>query len=807
MNIQFNNVSQFGLQSLDLSGASIAGLTDLSTVDYNNFTPNGTPTNTRVSGVLYVPAGYLDVTFLGSNLLGDTINLTNFNYIYNTNSYVDGKLSGKFSYDTINDIFSGYLSKIDFKSGASAGSISTIYNYTGTLNFATDGTLSGGNVTSYNLVNNGNSATFSGNVSIDASGVYQTGVINSVSFKDSLNNYITVSNVNIDYKQFEAALTGSTNFNSLYKFLSSSANLTGNDTITADANNNLLTGYAGNDTLAGGAGSDTAVYAGAVAGYKLSYSAGVVSVQDTNLADGNEGTDKLSQIENIKFANKNIKVDGLSYIASNADLIKAFGLNAEAGLNHLFSAGLQEGRQSNFDGLLYTASYGDLIRAFGSNSQAATQHYITAGFNEGRKVSFDGLNYIASYGDLIGVFKNDALAGTQHYITAGFNEGRKATFDGLKYVASYADLMNAFGTNGQAGTEHYISNGFTEGRKASFDAQWYLAKYGDIRNAFGINETSATTHYINNGRKDGHTYNTAANDVLKGGTGADKLNGYAGNDTITGGAGNDVINGGAGADSLTGGTGNDTFSFNLVGAENVDFISDFTSGQDKISLFGTAFSGALSAGVYTDMYVNGTAALDGNDFIIYNQATGELFFDADANGVNTQQLIANLVPNTTLFLSDFIGAQNTIQPGQTITGTGILTGGSGNDTIIAGAGNDTLDGGAGNDVLTGGQGSDMLTGGLGADRFVYNSDAYGDVITDFNSFEFDKIDLSAIDANTNTAVNDAFIFVTNFTNTIGEVAYDPGTFVIIGDSNGDGIADLFINMWGISTMSASDFIL
>ena len=79
------------------------------------------------------------------------------------------------------------------------------------------------------------------------------------------------------------------------------------------------------------------------------------------------------------------QIDGLQYIASNADLIAAFGANAAAGQEHYASNGQAEGRVlDNFNETQYLANYGDLQAAFGDNTDAATAHYITNGFAEGR---------------------------------------------------------------------------------------------------------------------------------------------------------------------------------------------------------------------------------------------------------------------------------------------------------------------------------------------------------------------------------------------------------------------------------------
>jgi hypothetical protein len=89
---------------------------------------------------------------------------------------------------------------------------------------------------------------------------------------------------------------------------------------------------------------------------------------------------------------------------------------------------------SSFDGLQYIASYGDLIRAFGANEPAGRQHYEQVGQAEGRNAdTFDENQYLANYPDLQGAFGNDAEAATVHYIQHGFAEGRT---DDLSAAAS-----------------------------------------------------------------------------------------------------------------------------------------------------------------------------------------------------------------------------------------------------------------------------------------------------------------------------------------------------------------------------------
>jgi Ca2+-binding RTX toxin-like protein len=144
------------------------------------------------------------------------------------------------------------------------------------------------------------------------------------------------------------------------------------------------------------------------------------------------------------------------------------------------------------------------------------------------------------------------------------------------------------------------------------------------------------------------------------------------------------------------------------------------------------------------------------------------------------------------------------------TGDDVLDGGSGNDRLRGGDGVDVMSGGDGDDVLFAGPGKDTMSGGAGADVFVFATladsppDERRAVITDFQP-GIDRIDVSRIDANVATTADDAFVFV-------GRAALGPGQIRqgsagISLDVNGDGVADMQIQLLGGPTLQAGDFIL
>jgi len=127
-------------------------------------------------------------------------------------------------------------------------------------------------------------------------------------------------------------------------------------------------------------------------------------------------------------------------------------------------------------------------------------------------------------------------------------------------------------------------------------------------------------------------------------------------------------------------------------------------------------------------------------------------------------------------------------------------------------------GGAGDDELTGLAGADHLTGGGGADTFEFTalSDstvaASGrDTIVDFSASQGDLIDLVALDADAIAGGDQAFTFIgaTAFSGAAGELrtATSGSYTLVLGDVNGDQIADFSIAVAGLPTLTASDFLL
>lgn len=261
------------------------------------------------------------------------------------------------------------------------------------------------------------------------------------------------------------------------------------------------------------------------------------------------------------------------------------------------------------------------------------------------------------------------------------------------------------------------------------------------------------------------------------GTGNRQGNVLIGNDranVLTGLGGADDLDGGAGADSLIGGEGDDIYRVDNAGDAIVEKARE---GTDTVV---AKLSWSLGSNV-ENLTLIGKGAMTGTGNSADNIVIGN-------DGVST-----------------LLG----------MAGDDELFGGLGDDHLDGGKDEDHLDGGEGNDILIGGLGRDWLTGGAGRDVFTFTTrddskNSGMDRILDFTRGE-DRIDLSAVDANTRVAGNQAFKFIgaAQFSDTSGELRYDlrDGYTVIQADVNGDGNPDLVFRVEMAAYKAvASDFI-
>jgi Ca2+-binding RTX toxin-like protein len=272
------------------------------------------------------------------------------------------------------------------------------------------------------------------------------------------------------------------------------------------------------------------------------------------------------------------------------------------------------------------------------------------------------------------------------------------------------------------------------------------------------------------------------NDVVKGANGHDVLFGGQGDDTLNGGNGADWLSGDQGDDTLIGGNGDDTFAFNGNTVGGVDTIMDFDVGRslrkmtfnDKVELtnFGGADFNFVDKCGDAELYVDGALIavfknVSAKDVLLATEFKGFSPGKVDLNGVNEIALSGTIGDDV---ITGIPGMENTIagnSGNDEIYGHGksdFLLGNGGNDvlegrnapdTLYGGGGDDTLNGGSGNDLLNGDVGSDTLTGGSGGDTFQFKVGNAGvDTVTDFDTAEGDKVEITGEQAGTELGFSD-----------------------------------------------------
>ncbi|MFI3136357.1 MAG: hypothetical protein QX197_06215 [Methylococcaceae bacterium] len=214
---------------------------------------------------------------------------------------------------------------------------------------------------------------------------------------------------------------------------------------------------------------------------------------------------------------------------------------------------------------------------------------------------------------------------------------------------------------------------------------------------------------------------TAADEVIRGGSGTEYITPRLGNDTVYAGAGNDLLIGHEGADKLYGEAGDDIFLISRIatkaggGTFAIAKASDGTAelvagdlmdggeGIDELRI--TATGTAVSA-------TENTITLTPDNFQHIEKATIGTTIAKDAQYAAVQDQMAAGAYTAVTTGKEAINVNGAaLTAGVTYQGndgSNILIGGSGNDSINAGGGDDTLLGGAGNDQLNGGSGIDTL---------------------------------------------------------------------------------------------------
>ena len=216
--------------------------------------------------------------------------------------------------------------------------------------------------------------------------------------------------------------------------------------------------------------------------------------------------------------------------------------------------------------------------------------------------------------------------------------------------------------------------------------------------------------------------------VLRGGPGADVLNGYAtadnlsgfgGNDALIGWGGDDRLDGGTGADALQGGLGNDIYVVDNAGdvvseASNAGLDTVLSSisyvlgsNLENLTLTGTAALNATGNGLANTLIGNSAAnILDGGAGAdTMTGGAGSDTYVVDSSGDKVTETSSQGTDTVLSSVSHILGAN---VENVTLTGNAAIdaTGNTQNNVLVGNSAANVLSGGAGSDTLRGGAGDD-----------------------------------------------------------------------------------------------------
>jgi VCBS repeat-containing protein len=531
----------------------------------------------------------------------------------------------------------------------------------------------------------------------------------------------------------------------------------GNDLLVGTGGNDTLTGGTGDDTIVGGAGSDTAQYSGTIAATDIAVTA---ADTDPTLAGtqpgwsvngGAEGTDTLTGVE---------IVDG-----ANAGRVLLVGNGGYATIGAALAAAVSG------DTLLIAPG------TYNENVVVNTANLTIKGAAAGVVIhgSFKSDNGIAD-GGVATFLKSGAgytqTAGSGIAINADNVSISNVQIDGFTYGVNLGDGVDFASVSNVSFTDNLV--GIKKGTTADI-TNFSLTQSSITDGLMGIDfdkdVTDATPAHKGNGLADVVTINGVSfSDLVYKGAYFEALsNAHLTNITMT-----DVAQFGAPSTSGTAGSGGNGIDLNLKNGDysNVE-IDNFTltnvgaSDREGADAVGHQNGGAIvlesrDQGSYLPVPATFTGAINVHDGTISGHtSTGIQVGEPNQNNADPDVTVTNvsitgeqhtplpnghgdlaIVTQSTLTVNMLNGGDSLVAS-PTTTGTMVVNGGTGADTITTGGGADTIDAGAGSDTVNAGGGSDHLIGNIDGVTDTYDGGTGGDTVNALAGTGGDTIDYSA----------------------------------------------------------------
>ncbi len=431
-----------------------------------------------------------------------------------------------------------------------------------------------------------------------------------------------------------------------------------NNVIIGNAGNNELLGLGGNDVIVGGAGADTM------------WGDGYSDYGDDTFYVDNPGDAIIDGVgyervfASVSYALGTAQIEELATIdASATDALNLAGnhhsqaIFGNAGINILHGNGGDDvlwGFSGN-DYLFGDAGADTLSGGLGDDT-----YYVTDGSDtivENEREGFDRVAASTSFFltalPSIELLETITPSGTERIDLSGSGTDNRINGNegvNILYGQGGSDTLYGYG-----GDDYLVGGtGADEMRGGTGNDTYYVDNSSDYvyeAASQGTDRIATTISLELSGVSEVETLeveNSASTAALV-------LTGSDFSNTIIGNAGNNVINGRGGSDILVGLGGSDVFQFTSpLGPNNVDRIEDFQVGVDRIALDDAVFTFANPGSLDPAYFRVGSAAQDADDRIIYDSATGALYYDADGNGSGAAVQFAQLAAGLSLSASDFM---------------------------------------------------------------------------------------------------------------------------------------------------------
>jgi Ca2+-binding RTX toxin-like protein len=549
-----------------------------------------------------------------------------------------------------------------------------------------------------------------------------------------------------------------------------------------DSGNTQFTGGAGNDTLSGGYGFDTAFYAGKFSDYLVDTSNPLaIRVIDRLASDGDDGTDTLSGIERLVFA----------------DIVVDLGINPAnrpaVGAPNVTGTVVQAGTSTNLN------IFGTAI--FDLDGGAITYQLLQAnGTAVPGWITLDSVNKLINLSPPSGT--NQAI----DLVIVGTTSAGLPAFDNVRIFAwdpAVSTVSNALTVTGTAGADQIVATNTNATVLGSAGADTL------------INGTTSSLVSVSYAGSAAINLNLLTNINTGGDAAGDRVFGI---DKITGTSFSDVFTAGYSTGTYSGGDGDDIFYQMTTEARNV-----FNGGNGNDQFILTAASargGSSGVAVIAGGAGADTVSIDGFTF-------AELDYSASATGVTVAPGL-NIGRGGDAQGDQFIGRSTTGNAGFSILGSAFndililenpavsrISGGDGNDLLVASRSNfqnrDFMSGGTGSDTLVVLGGKHSVNGDADVDTIIIAGTVRAGLVENFSidisgfaGTQRDVLDLSDFrDASGN--VLDFQDILDNTTDTGNDLLINLASFRLEGGSAVTGNVTL-AGVASITSITSADFI-